>query len=64
MKIVDDGQLGYMQVKTFVFQMGSLGHFSDHYDYSMIMTNKHLKTKYYKIIEGLEIIDFSHNLKD
>ena len=61
MKIVDDGQLGYMQVKTFVFQMGSLGHFSDHYDYSMIMTNKHLKTKYYKIIEGLEIIDFSHN---
>ena len=61
MKIVDDSQLGYMQVKTFVFQMGSLGHFSDHYDYSMIMTNKHLTTKYYKIIEGLEIIDFSHN---
>lgn len=61
MKIVDDGQLGYMQVKTVVFQMGSPGHFSDHYDYSMIMTNKHLTTRYYKIIEGLAIIDFSHN---
>ena len=61
MKIVDDGQLGYMQVKKFVFRVGSPGHFSDHYDYSMIMTNKHLTTQYYKIIEVLEIIDFSHN---
>nr|XP_023880648.1 receptor-like protein 9DC1 [Quercus suber] len=61
MKIVDDGQLGYMQVKIFVFGLGSPGHFSDHYDYSMIMTNKHLTTQYYKIIEVLEIIDFSHN---
>nr|XP_023889375.1 receptor-like protein 9DC3 [Quercus suber] len=58
LKIVGVDHLCNMQMQTHSFMWG----YPNHYDYSMIVSNKGLTMKYYKIIEVLTVIDFSQNI--